>query len=73
MKRFTLMLTCLVVLGLSRVMAQEAPVLTIGEVTSYNSTAIVPVTVADFNEIRACDLKFVFNPSVAMLTNITVG
>ena len=54
-------------------MAQEAPVLTIGEVTSYNSTAIVPVTVADFNEIRACDLKFVFNPSVAMLTNITVG
>ncbi len=52
---------------------QNAPITTIGNLTTTSNTVIVPVTVQNFTNIAACNLKINFNSTIATLTNVTVG
>jgi large repetitive protein len=72
MKRFTFTLCCLMVVGLIELSAQNAPINTIGNVTSFTNTAIVPIKADNFNTINSCNLKVTFDPSIAILTNVTI-
>ena len=53
--------------------AQYAPVSTIGNVSAGTSTATVPITAINFNNIANCDLEITYDPSVAMATSVTKG
>ncbi len=53
--------------------AQNAPISTIGDVISYDSTLIVPVTVTGFSNISVCDLTINYNPEIAIVTAVTEG
>lgn len=59
--------------SLSGILAGNAPVCTLGMVTTSDSIAIVPVRVRNFTNIGACDLKVGFSSEVASFEKITFG
>jgi hypothetical protein len=73
MKKLISALGFLIVLNITCVQAQDAPVNTIGSVNSPGITAIVPITVQDFTDIQSCNLKILYNQSIAALSNVTIG
>jgi hypothetical protein len=52
-------------------MAQNAPVVTIGTVSSYESTAIVPITASNFSNISSCNLELVYDSTIRAVSIAT--
>jgi hypothetical protein len=73
MKKLIINLGCLIILSYSTMFAQNAPVTTIDNINTPGNTAVVPVTVQNFNSISACNLKIQYDNTVALLTNVTLG
>ena len=66
----------LIFLGLSvrnTVIAQNAPVSTIGVVYSYSNTVTVPVTATNISNIGSFSLKILYDPAVVQVTSVTAG
>src|ERR1039457_4791278 len=55
------------------VMAQNAPVSTIGIVYSYSNTATVPVTATNISNIGSFSLKILYDPAVVQAASVTAG
>ena len=53
--------------------AQNSPVVTLGTVSTSASTVVVSVTVANFTNIKACDLKMLYNQAIANPTGVAKG
>jgi hypothetical protein len=66
---FSILFICFTI-GLN---AQDSPVVSMGIVTTTASTVVVPVKVVKFTDIKACDLKILYNPSIVKPTVITKG
>ena len=73
MKKTTLILCILLVAVSPRLIAQNAPVTTAGNVITTGSTVILPITVTNFTNIASCDLKLFYNPAIATVTSVTVA
>jgi hypothetical protein len=73
MKAFTTIISILLIsisLGLS---AQNAPITTLGTISSTALSASVPVTAVGFTNISSCALKIVYDPLIATPTNVSTG
>jgi hypothetical protein len=64
---FSILIICLS-MGVS---ARNGPVAKLGTVTTTASTAIVPITVDSFINVKSFDLKISYDPSVATPSTIT--
>lgn len=53
--------------------AQNAPISIAGTVVSLGTEAIVPVYAMNFNDISSCNLKLIYDPSIATVTSVTIG
>jgi hypothetical protein len=53
--------------------AQDSPILTLGTVTTAAPTVAVSVTATNFNSIKACDLKILYDPAIVEPTGIIKG
>ena len=53
--------------------AQNAPIATLGTINTSGTTAVVPITVTNFSDIASCALKIIYNPAVAIPTDVTSG
>jgi hypothetical protein len=73
MKKIIYILSCLFILGLSGLNAQNAPIMTMGQVTQAGNVTYVPVTVSNFTNIAAFNLKIQFDGTILELTNISLG
>jgi hypothetical protein len=74
MKPYTpLLLIGIICLTTSVLSAQNAPISTIESVETYNDSAIVSITVANFTNIGACQLVMNYDSTVAKATSITLG
>ena len=73
MKKFILILVIPFVFSFQEIAAQNAPIITIGNVDAYGTTAIVPITVTGFTEIGACSLLINYDPAVATATSVLLG
>ncbi|MCD4732027.1 MAG: hypothetical protein K8R74_15580 [Bacteroidales bacterium] len=71
MKKIILILWILAVLLIQNANAQNAPITTAGEIVSYGSTAIVPISIEDFSSIGSCNLKLLYNPAIIIATAVT--
>jgi hypothetical protein len=67
------LITGVICLTLNMLTAQNAPISTIGTVATYNDSATVSVTVTDFTNIGACDLKIIYDSTVAKATIVELG
>lgn len=63
---------CAAVISLN-VSAQNAPISSIGNIETLDDTAQVSITVADFTNIGACDLKIVYDSTIAKATSVTLA
>ena len=54
-------------------LAQNAPITTVGSYTGNETTVTIPITVTDFDNIGSCNLRLTYNASVALATNVTTG
>ena len=52
---------------------QYAPISTIGNGDTYATTAIIPITATNFNNIANCDLKIIYDPAVALATSVAAS
>jgi hypothetical protein len=73
MKKIFTLICCLTFLALGRADAQNAPISTIGTIYSAGTTAVVPITMNNFTNIYSINLKVVYSPGVATMTNVTLG
>ena len=73
MRKITLILWILLTAFTPRLLAQDAPVSSAGNVATTGSTVILPITVTNFSNIASCDLKLFFNPAIATVTSVTVS
>lgn len=73
MKRTTLFISLLACFSLFRVSAQydPAPVSTLGSVSTYGSTVVVPVIVVSFDSIGSCDLTVEYDPLIVTPIAVT--
>ena len=55
------------------VYSQNSPISTLGTVSTSATTASAPITVNDFNNIVALDLKVQYNPAIANATSVSVN
>lgn len=53
--------------------AQNAPIATLGSYNGNEPTITIPITVENFNNIGSCNLRMLYNPSIASAMNITSG
>ena len=53
--------------------SQNAPISTVGTITSSGTTAIVPITAINFINIGSCNLELLYNPAVVSVTAVTTG
>jgi len=75
-KKITLIIWILITLTSIRVNSQDAPIATIGTVSSYGTTATVPVTAANFNNVGSWSLRITYDPAlvtVASVASVTLG
>ncbi len=63
----------LLTLTSATLIADNAPVSTIGTVTASGTTAKVPITAINFINIRSCNLKLLYNSSIVSVTGVTNG
>lgn len=53
--------------------AQNAPISTVGTVTTTASTVVVPITAINFSNIGSCNQQLTYDPSIATATGVTIG
>ena len=53
--------------------AQNAPISTAGNVSTYSSGVTMPITAINFNNIGSCNLKLTYDPAIANVTSVTAG
>lgn len=63
----------MIVLWVDGLLAQNAPVSTIGTVYSIGTEAVVPITVQNFVNISGCNIKIGFDPEMVELSGVTIG
>ena len=73
MKSISTLLSLFIIGIAMSISAQNAPKVTLGTVSTTATTAIVPITAVDFNNIIACDLRILYNPLVATPTSFDIG
>ncbi|HNY03704.1 MAG TPA: cohesin domain-containing protein, partial [Bacteroidales bacterium] len=73
MKRVTITIWLLVVCATFRGYATDAPVATIGTVSSYDITATVPITAAGFTNVGSYSLRVTYDPSIVTVASVTQG
>uniref|UniRef100_UPI00356896E6 cohesin domain-containing protein n=1 Tax=Mariniphaga sp. TaxID=1954475 RepID=UPI00356896E6 len=73
MKIFTTIISILFLSIALGVNGQNAPITTLGTVSSTSSEAIVPVKADGFTNISSCALKIVYDPLIATPTNVSTG
>ena len=74
MKTFnSIILVGLFSMALTFLSAQNAPISTIGNIETYNDSVQIAITVTDFTNIGACDLKIVYDSTVAKATSVELG
>jgi hypothetical protein len=67
-------LLSIIIIGITMgISAQNAPIVTLGAVSTTATTAIVPITAVDFNNIRACDLRILYDPTIAQPTSFSIA
>ncbi len=71
MYKLTLTLCLLLAIFTQEISAQNAPITMAGNVMGIGSTAIVPISVSDFNSIGSCNLKLIYDPSIVIATAVT--
>jgi hypothetical protein len=75
-KKITVITWILLTFASIQVYSQNAPIATIGTVSSYGSTAIVPVTASNFNNVGSWSLRITYDPAlvtVASVASVTLG
>jgi hypothetical protein len=53
-------------------LGQNAPISTVGNVTSTGTTLVVPITATDFTNIGSCNMQLLYNPAIATCTGVTI-
>jgi hypothetical protein len=73
MKLITTFFAMLIIGITMSISAQNGPISTLGTVTTTGSTAVVPITVDNFINIKSCDLKIKYDPLIATPTGVSKG
>jgi hypothetical protein len=73
MKFITTFLTMLIMGITLNLSAEDGPISTLGTITTTASTAVVPITANNFNNIKNCTLTIRYDPSIVTPTSVTKG
>ncbi|MBV5314546.1 MAG: hypothetical protein JZU47_14700, partial [Prolixibacteraceae bacterium] len=73
MKIITTFFAMLIIGITMSISAQNGPISTLGTVTTTGSTAVVPITVDNFINIKSCNLKISYDPAIGTPTGVTKG
>ena len=73
MKIITTIISILLISIAMGISAQNAPVVTVEEVTTVSSDANVALTTTGFTEIFSFNMKILYDPAIAKPTGVTVG
>lgn len=73
MKRATFLLLILISFAFLRVSSQNAPISTAGVIETTGTSAIVPITADNFNNVASCNLRLYYDPAIATAINVTKG
>jgi hypothetical protein len=73
MKKMILTLLIPLAFSIQVAIAQNAPISTIGNIVTYETTAVVPITVTGFTNIGSCELFLDYDPNVVTITSVTKG
>src|ERR1039457_243698 len=72
MKKFTIAICILFVVAL-RSYSSDAPVSTIGTVSSFGTSATVSITAANFTNIGSWSLRLTYDPTILSVSSVTQG
>ena len=73
MKKAILILLIPVIFLFQETFSQNAPISTIGNIETFGTTAVVPITVTGFTGIGSCEYIINFNPAEVSITSVTLG
>ena len=73
MKLFFYSIFVFFILNIQIGFSQNAPVSTIGEVVSNESTIMIPITATGFNNIGSCNLQILYDPAIVTCTSVNQG
>jgi len=73
MRKITIAIWILFVFAAVRMYALDAPVATIGTVSSYGTTATVPITATNFTDIGGWSLRVSYDPAIVSVSSVTLG
>ena len=73
MKKLIFFLLIPVIFLFQDAFSQNAPISTIGNVETFGTTAVVPITVTGFTGIGSCEYILNFNPGEISITSVTLG
>lgn len=71
MRKVTLIICFLFAIFVQEIYTQNAPITTAGNIVSYGSTAVVPLSVENFSSIGSCNLKLLYDPAIIIATAVT--
>jgi PKD repeat protein len=70
----TIIITVLLLsLTSATLIADNAPISTIGNVSTSGTTAVVPITAINFTNIASCNLEIHYNSAITTVTGVTTG
>lgn len=64
------LLLVLLFLNIHGIYAQNAPISTIGQAVTYNTTITIPITAINFNDIGSCNMQILYDPAVLTCTAV---
>ena len=73
MKLFFYSILVFFILNIQVGFSQNAPVSTIGEVVSNESTNTIPITATGFNNIGSCNIQILYDPAIATCASVNLG
>lgn len=73
MKKILPLILIALTISLSSIFGQNAPISTVGNVTSSGTTLVLPIMAADFTDIGSCNMQLLYNPAIATCTGVTKG
>lgn len=73
MKKVTLLLFILMACYAQMVSSQNAPITYAGNTSSTGTSVIVPITVENFTNVASCNLRLLYNQSIATAISVTKG
>lgn len=73
MKKILPLILIALTISLSSIFGQNAPISTVGNVTSSGTTLVLPIRATDFTDIGSCNMQLLYNPAIATCTSVTNG